>query len=77
MLGIDPLVSGDLMQWGEPGPGERVTIYAHADHVLMEIDGRFWGTSTSNPGGGAGWIPREAVSDAYLAAFTARHPPGM
>lgn len=77
VLGIDPRVSGALASWGAPGKGKSVTIYANATHVLMEIDGHFWGTSKSNPGGGAGWIPSSAVSAAYLSKFTARHPPGM
>jgi hypothetical protein len=42
-------------------------------HVLMEINGHFFGTSASNPGGGAGWIPRSAISSEYLKNFTARH----
>jgi hypothetical protein len=54
-----------------------VTIYANAKHVLMEINGHFWGTSATNPGGGAGWIPRSAISPQYLRNFTARHPAGM
>lgn len=76
VLGIDPRVSGQFQSWGRPGraPGGRgVTIYSNAEHVLMEIDGRFWGTSKSNPGGGAGWIPRSQVSASYLSRFTARH----
>jgi putative peptide zinc metalloprotease protein len=76
VLGIDPRVAQAFETWGEPGHGKRVTIYANAGHVLMEIDGHFWGTSSANPGGGAGWIPRERVPDSYLARFTARHPPG-
>jgi hypothetical protein len=77
VLGLDPRVSGAFMAWGDPGEGERVTIYANERHVLMEIDGHFFGTSTTNPGGGAGWIKRGDVSDAYLAQFTARHPLGL
>jgi hypothetical protein len=77
VLGIDPLVSGQLESWGAPGPGRRVTIYSNERHVLMEIDGRFWGTSASNPGGGPGWIPRRLISASYLAGFTMRHPPGL
>jgi peptidoglycan hydrolase-like protein with peptidoglycan-binding domain len=49
-----PLVSGDFMRWGAPGPG-TVTIYANAGHVYMSINGRFFGTSSANAGGGAGW----------------------
>ena len=77
ILGINPQVSGQFAQWGKPGRGKRMTIYANSEHVLVEIDGHFWGTSKSNPGGGAGWIPRSAVSSAYLARFTKRHPAGM
>lgn len=76
VLGIDPRVSGQFQSWGRPGraPGGRgITIYSNAEHVLMEIDGRFWGTSASNPGGGAGWIPRSKISASYLSRFTARH----
>src|SRR4051812_13892113 len=50
-----PMVSGDFMHWGAPGRG-AVTIYANASHVYMSINGRFFGTSYSNPGGGAGWF---------------------
>jgi hypothetical protein len=76
-LGIDPRVSGDFVNWGSPGDGgsRGVTIYANRTHVLMKINGRFWGTSRSNPGGGPGWIDG-GVSAGYLAGFTARHMAG-
>lgn len=77
VLGVDARVSGAFEAWGEAGPGKYVTVYANEAHVLMEINGHFFGTSASNPGGGAGWIPRGKLSEAYLARFTARHPPGM
>jgi hypothetical protein len=77
VLGVDPRVSGEFTKWGKGGRGKNVTIYANGEHVLMEINGHFWGTSNSNPGGGAGWIPRTAISKAYLSRFTARHPAGM
>jgi peptidoglycan hydrolase-like protein with peptidoglycan-binding domain len=51
----EPLVSGDFMRWGRPGRGV-VTIYASPSHVYMSIRGRFFGTSYSNPGGGAAWF---------------------
>ncbi|MEA2472485.1 MAG: hypothetical protein QOE06_400 [Thermoleophilaceae bacterium] len=50
-----PMVSGSFMRWGRPGPG-AVTIYANAGHVYMSINGRFFGTTRANPGGGAGWF---------------------
>jgi hypothetical protein len=76
-LGIDPRVSGDFVTWGSPGDGgsRGVTIYANRTHVLMKINGRFWGTSRSNPGGGPGWIDG-GVSAGYLSGFTARHMAG-
>lgn len=76
VLGINPRVSGDFRNWGSPGRapgGKGVTIYANKGHILMEIDGHFWGTSKANPGGGAGWIPRSKISPEYLRGFTARH----
>lgn len=76
VLGINPRVSGELAKWGKPGRGKRVTVYANGHHTLLEIDGHFFGTSASNPGGGAGWIPRAQISNQYLKGFTARHPPG-
>jgi hypothetical protein len=74
-LGINPRVSGQFEQWGNPGDGgnQGVTIYANAHHVLMKIGGHFFGTSATNPGGGAGWIPQNAISPQYLRGFTVRH----
>jgi len=75
VLGIDPRVSGEFTKWGKPGDGgsKGVTIYANAEHVFMKIGGHYFGTSRTNPGGGAGWIPQGAISKQYLAGFTARH----
>ncbi len=76
VLGVDVRVSGEFEKFGRPGRapgGKGITIYANPDHVLMEINGRFFGTSKSNPGGGAGWIPRSAITSSYLKNFTARH----
>jgi hypothetical protein len=75
VLGIDPRVSGDFQKWGRPGDGgsKGVTVYANGHHVLMKINGHFFGTSAANPGGGAGWIPSSQLSPEYLRGFTARH----
>ena len=75
VLGIDPRVASQFKSWGKPGAGsgKGVVIYAKDDHVLMSIDGHFFGTSKSNPGGGAGWIPRSQISPEYLRGFTVRH----
>jgi hypothetical protein len=75
VLGINPRVSGDFTKWGKPGEGDGkgVVVYANDKHVLMSIGGKMFGTSASNPGGGAGWIPRGQLGRDYLKNFTARH----
>lgn len=79
VLGLkSPLVSGDLMSYGKPGKGKWITVYAHSGHTIMSIRDprtkkvRWFGTSQSNPGGGAGEIPHPSAS--YLSAFAVRHP---
>jgi hypothetical protein len=75
VLGINPKVASQFKSFGKPGDGgnQGVTIAAKDTHVLMKIDGHWWGTSASNPGGGAGWIPQAQISPQYLAGFTLRH----
>jgi hypothetical protein len=75
VLGIDPRVSGQFESWGKPGDsGDKgVTIAANPHHVLMKINGHWFGTSASNPGGGAGWIPQANITPGYLRGFTLRH----
>lgn len=72
LLSGPPRVSGLLALWGQPGPGQHLTVWANVTHVFLEIDGRMWGTSRSNPGGGPGWHPRRST-----AGFTPRHHPGL
>jgi peptidoglycan hydrolase CwlO-like protein len=65
-----PLDSTGLSTWGEPGPGQWITVYANAGHAWVIIAGLAFDTS-----GGAG--PRwhsEPVNSAE--GFIARHPPG-
>ena len=77
VLGLAPRVARDFETYGAAGPGRRITIYAADDHVLMEIDGRLFGTSRTNPGGGPGWIARSQLPPGYLDRFTVRHPVGL
>jgi hypothetical protein len=62
-----PMVSGALAHYGKPGPGP-VTIFANPVHTYMRILGRYFGTSNSNPGGGAGWFAGSA-----RPGFAVRH----
>lgn len=75
VLGINPKVASQFETFGKPGDGgsKGVTIAAKSTHVLMKIDGHWFGTSGSNPGGGAGWIPQDQISPEYLKGFTLRH----
>ncbi len=67
-----PLTSGDLERYGEPGPGRWITIYANAAHTWMVIGG--WRYDTGNlPATGTRWsdAPRSTKG------FVVRHPPGL
>jgi septal ring factor EnvC (AmiA/AmiB activator) len=65
-----PLDSTGLTTWGEPGPGQWITVYGNAGHAWMTIAGLAFDTS-----GGAGprWHPTPVSS---TEGFIARHPPG-
>jgi hypothetical protein len=76
ILGVTPRVSGQFAaSFGRPGRGKTVTVWANSGHVLIQIGHRWFATSHSNPGGGAGEISRPAPG--YLSAFTPRHPHGL
>jgi peptidoglycan hydrolase CwlO-like protein len=65
-----PLDSTGLTTWGEPGPGQWITVYGNAGHAWMIIAGLAFDTS-----GGAGprWHPTPVSS---TSGFIARHPAG-
>lgn len=65
-----PLDSTGLSTWGEPGPGQWITVYANAGHAWVVIAGLAFDTS-----GGAGprWHPSPVNSP---EGFIARHPAG-
>jgi hypothetical protein len=68
-----PLTSGAFMGYGEPGPGQWLTIYANPDHVYAVIAGLRWDTVGDARGSGPRWHPY----DAYPKGFVARHVPGL
>jgi cell wall-associated NlpC family hydrolase len=69
----EPLTSGSLEGWGEPGPGKWITVYANAGHTFMEIAGLRWDTVGDARGTG----PRWHLEPTSTAGFVARHPPGL
>ena len=77
-FGTAPWVSGQLMYYGQPGPGRWVTIYANSGHVFIYVAGlRFdtsrygWGPNASESG------PRWRLGPRPLTGFVARHPAGL
>lgn len=78
-----PLVSGALAGKYQGGEGEWFTLYADAGHVFAKIrtasGWRYFGTSHSNPSGGAGWVPDDDGTSGAPARSgkAARHPKGL
>jgi hypothetical protein len=72
-----PLPSGALMDWGEEGPGQWVTVYAHGGHAYIVVAGLRFDTSMRDadaPGPRTG--PRWSRTLRKSKAFVARHPQG-
>lgn len=72
-----PLPSGAMMDWGEEGPGQWITVYAHSGHAYVVVAGLRFDTSMRDkdaPGPGTG--PRWSRTLRTSAAFVARHPEG-
>ncbi len=68
-----PLDSGGLMSYGDPGPGNWITVYAHSGHAFVVIAGLRWDTSGDSSGTGPSWYSGPIPS----AGYTVRHPPGL
>jgi cell wall-associated NlpC family hydrolase len=67
-----PMVSGQFEDWGDPGPGRWITIYANADHVWMTVAGwRFDTVALAESG------TRWAQGGGEFSGFVVRHPPGL
>jgi hypothetical protein len=72
-----PLPSGALMDWGQEGPGQWITVYASGGHAYVVVAGLRFDTSmhdTNAPGPRTG--PRWSKSLRKSNAFVARHPRG-
>lgn len=67
-----PMTSGALADWGEPGPGKWVTIYANAEHTFMYVAGlRFDTSGRQNTGS------RWQTATRNLSGFRVVHPKGL
>jgi cell wall-associated NlpC family hydrolase len=70
-----PVVSGQLMRWGDPGPGRWVTVFANPRHTFMYVAGlRFDTVALAQTG--TRWSNRPAT-EPDLKTFAVRHPPGL
>jgi peptidoglycan hydrolase CwlO-like protein len=67
-----PETSGGFESYGDPGPGQWVTIYASAGHVWMTIAGwRFDTVALAEDG------TRWSQGGGEYGGFVVRHPPGL
>ncbi|MGA9859522.1 MAG: hypothetical protein WBQ18_16785 [Solirubrobacteraceae bacterium] len=68
------VTSGTLENWGDPGPGKWITVFANAGHTFMYIAGlRFDTVALAETG--SRWSDRSATEN--LSSFSVRHPPGL
>jgi cell wall-associated NlpC family hydrolase len=68
------VVSGSLENWGQPGPGKWITVFANAGHTFMYVAGlRFDTVALAETG--SRWSDRSATEN--LNTFAVRHPPGL
>ncbi len=71
------VVSGEMGSYVKPGPG-AVTVFYNPTHTFMRIGNEYFGTSASNPGGGAGFIPTSvAEPEALSGSYSVGHIPGL
>lgn len=68
-----PMVSGEFENWGVPGKGKWITIYANDGHMFMVVGGLRFDTSFRDGPRGSRWQddPRP------MKGFAVRHWPGL
>jgi hypothetical protein len=67
--------SGQLMSWGDAGPGKWITVYATQGHTFMYVAGLRFDT-VALAQSGSRWSNR-AANSGDGTGFVARHPPGL
>ena len=71
-----PMVSGSYARWGAAGAGRWVTVYAHQEHVYVEVAGLRLDTSAvGDRAGGRGVRWRTVIGQ--RPGFKVRHPVGL
>jgi hypothetical protein len=66
------MASGGFMNWGDPGPGQWITIYAHGGHVYMTVAGLRFDTSGRKRNG-----TRWQADMRSASGYTVVHPRGL
>jgi peptidoglycan hydrolase-like protein with peptidoglycan-binding domain len=77
-----PADSSDLETYGDPGPGQYITIYADPGHAFMVVDGRAFDTADYGgpnipSGSGPRWRSDPLGNLADGGNYVVRHPPGL
>jgi cell wall-associated NlpC family hydrolase len=67
------MTSGQLMGWGDPGPGRWITVFANNGHTFMYVAGLRFDT-VARAQTGSRWSNRPATE---RDGFVVRHPPGL
>jgi hypothetical protein len=70
------MVSGSFARWGAAGAGRWVTIYAHSEHVYIEVAGLRLDTSAAGDRGGRSGVRWRPVIG-QRRGFKIRHPIGL
>ena len=70
-----PLNSTGFMSWGQEGPGQWITVYAHGGHAYLVVAGLRLDTSLREDPSRTG--PQWSKRLRKQAAFQARHPRGF
>ena len=66
------MASGGFMKWGDPGPGQWITVYANSGHMYMTVAGLRFDTSGAR-GAGTRWQKDPRPTQKYVIS----HPPGL
>ncbi len=69
------MTSGELMHWGDAGPGKWITVFASPGHTFMYVAGLRFDT-VALAESGSRWSNRSA-DEPDLSSFVDRHPPGL
>jgi hypothetical protein len=67
-----PLTSAGFLEYGQPGPGEWITIYTNPGHIFMVVAGLRFDTSGRGRLGTRWQGPPRSTG-----GFAVRHVPGL